>query len=69
MGVLGVPLYHGVAFKIIYRHLISHLTMEYGRFTGSLCAHHRDSPYKAAPIRFFKFVWGLLAGTEDPKMK
>jgi hypothetical protein len=23
--------------------------------------------YKAAPIRFFKFVWGLLAGTEDPK--
>jgi hypothetical protein len=23
--------------------------------------------YKAAPIRFSKFVWGLPASTEDPK--
>jgi hypothetical protein len=25
------------------------------------------SPYKAAPIRFFKFVWGLPEGTKGPK--
>jgi hypothetical protein len=38
-----------------------------GRFTSSYCAHYREFPYKAAPIRFFKFVWGLPAGAEDPK--
>jgi hypothetical protein len=29
--------------------------------------HYGEFPYKAAPIRFFKFVRGLPAGTEDPK--
>jgi hypothetical protein len=38
-----------------------------GRFTCLKYAHYGDSPYKAAPIRFFKFVWALPAGTDDPK--
>ena len=25
------------------------------------------SPHTAAPIRLFKFVWGLPAGTDNPK--
>jgi hypothetical protein len=66
MGVLGAPLYLGGAIRSIYRYL-SRLSIENGRFTGSKCAHYGKSPYIAAPIRFFKFVWGLPAGTEDPQ--
>ena len=28
-----------------------------------------ESPYKAASIRIFKFVWGLPADTEDPQIQ
>jgi hypothetical protein len=38
-----------------------------GRFTGPYCAQYAESLYKAAPIRFIKFVWGQPAGTKDPK--
>jgi hypothetical protein len=65
MGVLGVPLYPGGALRSIYRYLIR-LSMENGRFTGSQCAQYGEPSYKTGPIRFFKFVWGLPAGTEDP---
>ena len=34
-----------------------------------LTMHYEESPYKAAPIRFLKFVWGLPAGTEDPQIQ
>ena len=30
---------------------------------------YAESPYKAAPIRFFKFVWGLPAGNEGPQIQ
>jgi hypothetical protein len=42
----------------------------YGEMVGLpvLCVFTMgQSPYKAAPIRFFKFVWGLPAGTKGPK--
>jgi hypothetical protein len=56
----------GGAVRRIYMYL-SRLSMKNGLFTGSKCAHYGDLQYKAAPIRIFKFVWGLPAGTEDPK--
>jgi hypothetical protein len=64
MGAIGAPLYPCGAIRAVYTYL-SHLSMENGRFIGSYCAHYGGSPYKATPIRFFKFVWGLHAGTED----
>ena len=68
MGVIGAPLYPDGAIRTIYRYL-SHLSMKNGRFVVSYCAHYGGFPYKAAPIRFFKFVWGLPAGTEDPQIQ
>jgi hypothetical protein len=68
MGVLGAPEYYGGAIRSIYRYL-RYLYIKNGSFNGSQCAHYGESPYKAAPIRFFKSVRGLAAGTEDPKNK
>jgi hypothetical protein len=59
MGVLGAPL-------LIYL-VLPYLCKNEGIY-DSKCAHYRKSLYKAAPIRFFKLVWGLpLAGTEGPQ--
>jgi hypothetical protein len=71
MGVLGAPLYPGGAIKSIYKYVVRLSTIKMGGLpvliVGSYCAYYEEFQYKAAPIRFFKFVWGLPAGTEDPK--
>jgi hypothetical protein len=39
-----------------------------GRFICFYCAYYGESPYKSTTIRFFKIIWGLPAGNEDPKI-
>ena len=60
MGVLGAPLYHVGAIWGSYWYP-SRLYIEKWDVG--------ESPYKAASIRIFKFVWGLPAGTEDPQIQ
>ena len=38
-----------------------------GRFNCSQCSHYEESPYEAASIRIFNFVWGMPAGTDVPQ--
>jgi hypothetical protein len=40
-----------------------------GRFKCSQCAHYGKSPYKAAPIQYFKTVRGLPACANDPPIQ
>jgi hypothetical protein len=68
MGVLGAPLYHVGAIWGIYWY-VRRLSMENGTFEGYQYAYYGEFPYKAAPIRFFKIVWGLPAGAEDPQIQ
>jgi hypothetical protein len=48
---------------------LSHLSIEkWEVYRFLINAHYGASPYKTAPIRFFKFVWDLPAGgTEVPQ--
>ena len=57
---------HGGAISSSYRYLhrLSIIKWEVYIF---MRADYRESLYKSAPIRFFKFVRGLPPGTEDPK--
>jgi hypothetical protein len=66
MGVIGAPIYLVGAIRSICKYL-SHISIE--KILGLPVPNvlTMGAPYKAAPIRFFKFVWGLPAGTEDPK--
>ena len=68
MGVLGAPLLRVGAMWGSYWYL-HRLSVENGRLKGSQCAQYGEFPYKAAPIRFFKIVWGLRASTEDPQIQ
>ena len=71
MGVLGAPLYGRillVRYGAINDTCAAYLSKN-GRFTGSQCSHYGEPPYKAAPTRFFKIVWGLPVGTEDPQIQ
>ena len=66
MGVLGVPLYPGGALNSIYMYLIR-LSMEKWKVYRFLICSLWGVPIRSRPILFFKFVWGLPAGTDDPK--
>ena len=67
-GVIGAPLYLVGAIWGNYCRL-SRLSTKNGRFTGSQCSHYGEPPYKAAPTRFFKIVWGMPAGAGDPQIQ
>ena len=66
MGVIGAPVYPGGAIRSIYRYL-SHLSIEKWLVYRFLIFSLLGVPIQNRPIRFFKFVWGLPAGAEDPK--
>ena len=68
MGVIGAPLYPSDAIMGTHMYLRRLSTVK-GKLIGSQCSHYRESPYKAGPIRIFKFVRSLPAGTEDPKIQ
>jgi hypothetical protein len=71
IGVLGAPLlvHPAGAIRSIYRYL-SRLSIK-KKMVGvpvlSVLTQYGEILYRAAPIRFFKFVWGVLAGIKDPK--
>jgi hypothetical protein len=65
-GVLGVPLYLGGAIRRIYRYL-SRLSIQKCKVYWFLVCSLWGVPIHSRPHTIFKFVWGLPAGTEDPK--
>ena len=60
-------MYAGGTISCNYRYLTRLSTGKMVLPVLSVLTMHGESLYKAASIRFFKFVWGLPAGTEDPK--
>ena len=72
MGVLGAPVSYtlqaGGAIRSTYRVPEPPIYLKKGGLpVPNVLTMGSPYLYKAAPIRFFKFVWGLPAGTEDPQ--